>query len=80
MPEKSLTYFLFFLILYCIYVLYHQDKELDRMLNLVEKQHSVVNQQKKAIEAQSLYIKLLESQLQYDYYKNSNPIHKNPPI
>ena len=54
-------------------MLYQQEQELDRLFQIALDQEKVINEQKKSIHTQQLYIHLLEAQ-----YKESSPIYKQP--
>ena len=82
MADRSLTYFLFFLIIYFGYALYEQDQEAERLFKIAKDQQETILKQKEAIQTQQFYIQLLESQVTKDYYKNNNlypsPLHDKP--
>jgi len=71
--DRSLTYFLFFLIIYFGYTLYEQDQEAERLFKIAKDQQETIIKQTQAIEAQKTYIKLLEIGLQNDYYLERSP-------
>jgi len=75
--DRSLLYFLFFLIVYFGYSLYEQSLESDRLFNIAKDQQQTIIKQSEAIQAQMFYIKLLESRVSEDY-NNKSPIYNNP--
>ena len=77
MADRSLLYFLFFLIVYFGYSLYEQSLESDRLFNIAKDQQQTIIKQSEAIQAQMFYIKLLESRVSEDY-NNKSPIYNNP--
>ena len=74
MPERSLIYFLFFLIVWCLYACYEQNQEAERLFKIATDQQRTIIQQAEAIEAQKIYIKLLETQTVNSYYKNNKSL------
>ena len=81
MADRSLTYFLFFIVIWVIYALYQQDEEADRLFKIATDQQQTIIEQKQAIKAQQLYIKVLENYHQNRYYleeSDSSPLHNKP--
>jgi amino acid permease len=76
--DRSLTYFLFFLIIYFGYALYEQNQETERLFKIAKDQQETIIEQNEAIQAQKFYIKLLESKALEDYYNERSPIYNNP--
>tara|TARA_Y100000310_G_scaffold136153_1_gene135044 strand:+ start:449 stop:688 length:240 start_codon:yes stop_codon:yes gene_type:complete len=76
--DRSLTYFLFFLIIYFGYALYEQDQEAERLFKIAKDQQETIIEQNEAIQAQKFYIKLLESRAAEDYYNERSPIYNKP--
>ena len=72
MPERSLTYFLFFLLIWCLYVFYEQNQEAERLFKIATNQQETIIKQTEALEAQKVYIKLLEAQVVNSYYKKNS--------
>ena len=80
-PDRSLIYFLFFLIIYFGYALYEQDQEAERLFKIAREQQETIIKQTQAIKAQQAYIKLLEIGVQNDYYLERSPhspLHNKP--
>ena len=73
MTDRTLTYFLFFLIIYLGYTLYEKDQEAEHLFKIAKDQQDAIIKQTQAIEAQKVYIKLLEIGLQSDYYLERSP-------
>ena len=73
MADRSLTYFLFFLVVWLGYCFYEQDQEGERLFKIAKDQQETIIKQNQAIEAQKTYIKLLEIGLQNSYYLESSP-------
>jgi amino acid permease len=74
MADRSLTYFLFFIIIYFGYALYEQHQEFERLFKIATAQQETIIKQRQAIEAQKTYIKLLEIRLQNDYPLERSPL------
>jgi hypothetical protein len=68
--DRSLTFFLFFLIIYFGYALYNQHQDFERLFKIATDQQETIIKQRQAIEAQKTYIKVLEMRRQNDY-----PLH-----
>lgn len=75
MVDRSLIHFLVFLIVLLLYCLYDRHQEAERIFKIAENQQTVISQQKKAIDSQSFYIKLLESKVYESYHQDVSPIH-----
>ena len=78
MADRSLTYFLFFIIIYLGYSLYEQDQEAERLFKIAKDQQQAIVEQGEAIQIQKFYIKLLESRTFEDYNNKRSPIYNNP--
>ena len=78
MADRSLLYFLSFLIIYLGYCLYEESSESDRLFNIAKDQQQAIIEQGEAIQAQKFYIKLLESKALEDYHNERSPIYNNP--
>ena len=73
MADRSLIYFLSFLIVIVTYCFYNQYQYAEELYRLASKQDDIIRSQQKAITAQRGYISLLEVQLINDFYKNTSP-------
>ena len=71
MPDKSLSHFLFYLIIILLYFLYDRHQEAERFFKLAVDEQDAIRKLEKAIESQKDYIELLEKKLVDDFYKNS---------
>ena len=74
MADRSLTYFLFFLIAWCLYAFYEQHQEGERLFKIATDQQETLAKQTEALESQKIYIKLLEAQVVNSYYKNNKSL------
>lgn len=72
MPEKSLSHFLFYLIVILLYFLYDRHQEAERFFKLAVDQQDTIIKLEKAIESQKDYIELLEERVVDDFYRNNN--------
>lgn len=77
MAERSLSYFLFFIFIWLIYTLYHQDLENRRLFQIALDQRDKIGEQQELINAQQIYLKLLEKEV-LNGYNNSHPLHTQP--
>ncbi|MAH47169.1 hypothetical protein CMI37_15180 [Candidatus Pacearchaeota archaeon] len=73
MVDKSLLHFVVFICLMMGYWLYEQSNHIDKLHNTMNKAAETIIRQNDAIEAQALYIKLLEMRLQGEYSPYSDP-------
>ena len=81
MADRSTVYFLFFIALWLAYACYEQDKEAARLFRVAEEQQKIMIEQQEALEAQQLYIKILEKQITHKYLESDNfhsPLHGQP--
>ncbi len=79
MADRSLIYFLFFIFLWLTYTLYQQEVENERLFQLAVDQRDEIADQNKLINAQTIYIKMLENELTNSYDKGrNNPLHGKP--
>ena len=67
MADRSLTFFLGFLVLWSFYILYETKVEENRLFNIALQQEQVIKDCQKAMQSQALYIKLLETKLRNAY-------------
>ena len=72
MPEKSISHFLFYLIVILLYFLYDRHQEAERFFKLAVDQQDAIRKLEKAIESQKDYIEVLEERVVDDFYKNNN--------
>ena len=72
MPERSLIYFLSFLLVVVVYCFYEKHEYAEKLFNLVSKQQEAIQKQEQAIRTQETYIKFLEVQLVDGYYKKNS--------
>ena len=77
MADKSLTYFLFFIAVWLSYGIYEQKVENERLFQIAVDQRDKIIQQTDLINAQTIYIKLLEKEL-LGGYNNTNPLYTDP--
>jgi amino acid permease len=70
--DRSLIYFLFFLVIYFGYTLYEQDQESERLFKIASDQQGTIEKLREAIDSQKVYIELLESRVIQDYYNNNS--------
>jgi uncharacterized membrane protein len=75
--DRSLIYFLFFVFLWLTYSLYEQHVENQRLFELALNQRERLEKQQELINAQQIYLKLLEKEV-LSGYNNSNPLHTQP--
>ena len=75
--DRSLIYFLSFLIVIVTYCFYNQYQYGEELHKLASEQDEIIRSQQKALSLQRGYIKLLEVQLINDFYKNTSP---NSPV
>ena len=73
MVDKSLLHFVVFICLMMGYWLYDQSQYIDKLHTTMNKAAETIIRQNDAIEAQALYIKLLEMRLQGEYSPYSDP-------
>ena len=73
MVDKSLLHFTIFICLLFGYWLYEQSQHIDKLHNTMDKAAETIIKQNKAIEAQALYIKILEIKLRESEYYYSDP-------
>ena len=64
MVDKSILHFVVFICLVMGYWLYEQSQHIDKLHTTMDKAAETIIKQNDAIEAQALYIKLLEMRLQ----------------
>lgn len=71
MVDKSLFHFAVFVCLLFSYWLYEQSQHIDKLHNTMDKAAETIIKQNKAIEAQALYIRMLEIKLsEIDLYSD----------
>ena len=75
MADRSLIYFLSFLIVIVTYCFYEKHAYSEKLFKLASDQQAVIQKQEKAISAQETYIKFLEVQLVAGYYKKNSSNH-----
>ena len=73
MVDKSILHFTIFVCLLMGYWLYEQSQHIDKLHTTMNKAAETIIKQSDAIEAQSLYIKLLEMKLREEYSPYSDP-------
>ena len=74
MEDKNILHFLIFILLVLSYFLYKKSEENSRMYQILNDQDITIQQQKKAIEYQQIYI----NQIEYYYKSSYNPLNSKP--
>jgi hypothetical protein len=72
--DKNTFHFLIFVLLIITYFLYKKSEENSRMYQILNDQDITIQQQKKAIEYQQIYI----NQIEYHYKSSYNPLNSKP--
>jgi len=72
--DKNILHFLIFILLVLSYFLYKKSEENSRMYQILNDQDITIQQQKKAIEYQQIYI----NQIEYYYKSSYNPLNSKP--
>jgi len=77
--DRSLTYFLFFISFWLGYNLYNQGQENERLFKIATDQQKKITTQSELINAQYIYLELLQQKLRDPAYpSNNNPLHSRP--